>query len=227
MKNHRSLYLIIIIIVLIASIIGSTYAYLTASIESSSNSIYASSTSYSLDMQISPIYSNFRTIPMNDGDVIKALNNNCKDKYNRGACSAYKIIINGYDDTLKTVSGIMNVELENIENLSYMFLEEKDESINDDVCITIDEKIYCISKNATPVLEESDLELGSYNIENKLEKNFILVLWLTNLNTSQNDTDLGDYNATITFSMGDGGHISGNIAASIGQESQLQSQSGE
>ncbi len=227
MKKRRSLYLLILIIVLITSIIGSTYAYLTAKVESAANSISTSSSTYSLSMNITPIYNDFRVIPMNDTDIIKALKNKCKDKYNRGACSLYKINIDGYDTKLKTLTGKMDVELINIVNLSYMFFEEKDEVINEDRCISVDEKIYCISKEATPVLEGKNLDLGSYNIENSTEKNFLLALWLTNLEESQNNYDLGDYNAKITFSMGDGGSITGNIAASIGKEEELQSQSGE
>ena len=38
---------------------------------------------------------------MNDGDAIKALRNQCKDKYGRGACSAYTIRVFGYSDQCK------------------------------------------------------------------------------------------------------------------------------
>ncbi|MBR3162451.1 MAG: hypothetical protein IKF19_06960 [Bacilli bacterium] len=227
MERKKITYVATIIIVLILSILGSTYAYLTASTASVPNSIQAASNAYTLSMNITPLYNNFRIIPMNDADFLKALNNNCKDKYNRGACSAYKININGYDTKLNAISGKMNVTLSNIENLSYAFLEKKDEVINDDICVTIEDDIYCITKEATPVVEEDDLPFGSYNIANTTDKDFLLVLWLTNLNESQNDFDLGDYNATITFLMGDGGTITGNIAASIGKENELQSQSGE
>ena len=227
MKKHRIIYLIIIIIVLVSSIIGSTFAYLTSKTESASNSISTSSSTYSLSMDILPIYNAFRIIPMDDNDVIKALKNNCKDKYNRGACSAYQINVNNNDINLKSITGKMDVTLSNITNISYMFFEEKEEITNENECVTINEKIYCMTKEATPVLEGKDLPFGSYDILNTTEKNFLLVLWLTNLEESQNDYDLGDYNATVTFIMGDGGSITGNIAASIGKENELQSQSGE
>ena len=227
MKKHRIIYLVIIIAVLISSVIGSTYAYLTAKIESNSNSIKAESTSYSLSMQITPLYNDFKIIPMDDTDVIKALKNSCKDKFDRGACSAYNINVNGYDANLRTLSGKMDVELLNIENLSYMVLEEQTEITDENSCVNIDEKIYCISKEATPVLEGKDLSLGSYDITNTTNKDFLLVIWLSNLEKSQNEKDLGDYNATLTFLMGDGGSITGNIAASIGAEEILQSKSGE
>ena len=109
MKKHRIIYLLILIVVLISSVIGSTYAYLTSKTESSQNSINASSSTYSLGMDIIPVYNDFRIIPMDDNDVIKALSNNCKDKYNRGACSAYRINVNDYDTNLKSITGKMDV----------------------------------------------------------------------------------------------------------------------
>lgn len=227
MKKHRIIYLIIIIVVLISSVIGSTYAYLTSRTESASNTVKSASTSFGLSMSITPIYNDFRIIPMDDTDVIKALKNSCKDKYNRGACSAYKINVNGYDPHLITLTGKMDIELLNITNLSYMFFEEQEEITDEDTCVSINETIYCMSKEATPVSEGSDLPLGSYDITNTNDKDFLLVLWLSNLEESQNSYDLGDYNATLTFAMGNGGSISGNIAASIGNEDELQSQSGE
>lgn len=222
MSRSKYFYVIVIIVVLFFSIVGSTYAYLTSRAESV-NSIKTSSSTYSLSMNITPVYNDFRFIPMDDFNVIKALNNGCKDKYNRGACSAYRIRVYDYDVKLKSVYGKMDVELSNIVNLSYMFFEEVEENIENGTCVTIDEKIYCMSKEATPVLEGKDLPFGNYNIENTTEKSFLLVIWLSNLDESQNSYDLGDFNATVTFSMGDGGSITGNIAASMGTVGLLQS----
>lgn len=221
-NKSKYFYIIIVIVVLFFSVIGSTYAYLTASVNSV-NSIKTSSSSYSLSMNIIPVYNDFRFIPMDDVDVMKALKNGCKDKYNRGACSAYRINVFDYDVKLKSVYGKMDVELSNMINLSYMFFEEVDEAVDEDKCVNIDDRVFCMSWEATPVLEGKDLSFGNYDVGETTEKNFLLVLWLTNLNESQNSYDLGDFNATVTFSMGDGGSITGNIAASIGSVNELQS----
>ena len=66
MEKHKSIYLLILIIVLISSIMGGTYAYLTSKTESTFNSIQASSSTYSLSMNITPKYNDFRIIPMDD-----------------------------------------------------------------------------------------------------------------------------------------------------------------
>ena len=152
---------------------------------------------------------------MDDGDVFKALRNECKDKYNRGACSAYILRIYDYDEGQQYISGKMDITTENMENLSYMVLEETNE-FNNETCITIDQKNYCTSVQTTPMGEGTDLSLGSaYNVEGLTEKNLLLVIWLTNLNESQNLTDIGSYNATITVSAGNGGEIKGTIANAV------------
>ncbi len=224
--KRQSKYLLILIIVLICCVIGSTFAYFAAIAKSSDNSIQTSSQSYGLSMDILPLYSGFKLIPMNDTDALTALKNECKDDYDRGACSAYKINLSDYDNELNPLTGSMNINLQNIINLSYMFLEEKNEVINDNTCLTIDNQIYCISKAATPVADGENLDLGTYDITNTTERKFLLVVWLTNLEESQNSYDKGEYNGEVTFTMGNGGKISGTISASIGRENELQSQGG-
>ena len=96
-----------------------------------------------------------------------------------------------------------------------MVLEEQEE-YDEDNCVTINEKNYCISTNQTPVGDGINLSLGDhYEVTNTTETNLILLIWLTNLDESQNDVDLGDFSSVITFSMGSGGEIKGSIAASI------------
>ena len=211
----KKIYLILFIVVLGVSIIGSTYAYWTATATSPSKSVNTASTGYNIKMLITPLYSDFRFIPMDNSDALTALKNGCRDKYDRGACSAYTININGYDENTNFISGTMDVTLENITNLSYMVLEEQEE-YDEDNCVTINEKNYCISTNATPVGDGINLSLGDhYEVTNTTETNLILLIWLTNLDESQNDVDLGDFSSVITFSMGSGGEIKGSIAASI------------
>lgn len=223
MVKRKNVYFVLFIIVLGMSIIGSSYAYLVAVATSPSKSVNTSSTSYSIKMAITPLFSDFRFIPMDDIDALKALKNKCKDKYDRGACNAYIIHIDGYDEKLNYISGSMDVNLDNITNLSYMVLEKQDESKYDENnCANIDDKIYCISKEATAVNDGVNLSLGdSYEVNNTTEKNFILLIWLTNLEESQNDIDLGDFNSIITFSMGNGGEIKGSISASIIEDNNI------
>lgn len=214
-KNFRVLYLGLMVIVLLISVSSTTYAYLTASTSSASGSVKTKSTIYKISMNILPVYSDFSFIPMNDTDAIKALKNKCIDKYNRGACSAYKIFVYDYDESLSSISGVMDITTNNMKNLSYMVLEESSEN-NLDTCVQIGEKNYCVAKEASPILEGNSLSLGdSYDVYGKKSKELILLLWLTNLDESQNEADIGSFQASVTIFAGNGGEVKGTIASSV------------
>lgn len=214
-KEYRILYGVLIVMVLTISTIGSTYAYFSARTNSLNNSISTSSTIYSISMDISPVYSGFSYIPMNDEYALKALKNKCKDKYDRGACSAYRIRVYGYNEGLDYISGVMDITTDNMVNLSYMMYRLSN-TYDEDKCVDIDGEYYCISYDATSIGEGTNLSLGdSYDVRGMTETKFILMIWLTNLNESQNESDIGNYNATITMQAGSGGEIKGTIANAI------------
>ena len=219
-KNNKpkTIYLFIILLTVIVSITGATYAYWTASANSVNNAVQTSSTIYSISMEITQLYSGFSFIPMNDDDALKALKNECKDKYDRGACAAYKIRVYDYNEDLNFISGFMNINTKNMENISYMMYRISDE-LDEDNCASINEKNYCIATNPTKAIVDKDLSLGdSYSVAGTTETEFILLIWLTNLNTNQNDTDIGEFNAIVTMQAGNGGEIKGSIASVIKQE---------
>lgn len=225
MGKAKSWYVVLIIFILIICLIGSTYAYLTST-ANGGNDVGTSSTNYSVSMNITPVYGDFSMIPMDDTDVLKAINNECKDKYNRGACNLYNVNVYGYDSSISSFSGTMKVTTNNIENLSYMVFEETNE-VKENECVIIEEKNYCISKEVTHVVDDNDTSIGEdYNVLGLESKKLLLVFWLSNLNASQNNTDIGDYNASVTISLGkDGGQISGNINGVLNNsENKLQSE---
>ena len=214
-KEYKLLYLVAIIAVITISLLGSTYAYLTATTISIENDVNTSSTSYSISMDITPIYSGFSMIPMNDEYALKGINNKCKDKFDRGVCQAYSIRVYDYAENLDYVSGYMDVETDNISNLSYMVFGPSD-TFDEEKCINIENKYYCKSIEQTPTGEGQNLSLGdSYNVEGKKDTNIVLLIWLTNLNKSQNNEDIGNFNTTVTMQAGNGGEIKGTIASAL------------
>ena len=211
-REYKIIYVVLIAMVLTISTIGSTYAYLTATINSVNNTVNTSSTTYSISMDITPIYSGFSYIPMNDEYALKALRNECKDKYDRGVCSAYNIRVYDYSENLDYISGIMDIVTNNMSNLSYMMYRLSN-TYDEDKCVDIDGEYYCISYEATSMGEGTNLSLGdSYDVSGMSETKFILMIWLTNLNENQNDSDIGNYNATVTMQAGNGGEIKGSIS---------------
>lgn len=216
-KEYKLLYVVLVIIIFSITTIGATYAYWTATTASNNNDIKTESTIYSISMDINPLYHDFSVIPMNDEDALKALKNKCKDKYDRGACSAYNIHVYDYDVNLGFVSGFMNVSTNNMQNLSYMMLKESD-TYDENTCVIIDdtEDIYCTAKEATSVEIDTDLSLGdTYDVVGTESIDFILLMWLSNLDVSQNETDIGTFEAIVTMQAGSGGEIKGSISSAL------------
>ena len=196
-NNKRKLiYLAFILLTIVTSITGATYAYWTATTQSTENAVSTSSTIYKISMHISPLYIGHTLIPMNDEYALKGLKNECLDKYGRGACLAYKIRVYDY-------------------NLSYMMYRISDE-FNEEKCVKINNQNYCIVKEVEHMKDGVGLSLGDkYDVTGIPETEFILLIWLTNLKTSQNDTDIGNFNAIITMQAGNGGEIKGSISSVI------------
>lgn len=214
-KEFKLLYGVFAIMILSITTIGATYAYWTASTSSLNNAVNTSSTIYSISMDITPLYHDFSIIPMDDMDALKALKNQCKDKFDRGACSAYSIYVYDYNTDLNYISGVMDITTNNMENLSYMMLRLSD-TYSEDRCVTIEEENYCIVQEATSMGEGVGLSLGdAYDVTGMTSTKFILLIWLTNLDTSQNDIDIGNFDAVITMQAGNGGEIKGSISSAI------------
>lgn len=216
-RKYKFIYLIIMIVVLAITTIGATYAYWTASTESSTDDVNTNSTIYSISMNINPLYHGFSVIPMNDTDALKALKNKCKDKYDRGACSAYNVYIYDYAANLEYISGYMDVTTNNMQNISYMMLRESD-TYDENNCVEIEasNEIYCIVRDASPIGDGIKLSLGdAYSVAGTTDTKFILLIWLSNLKQSQNDIDIGTFEAVITMQAGNGGEIKGSISSVI------------
>ena len=219
-RDFKVLYTFLAVCILAFSTIGATYAYWAATASSANNALQTESTIYSISMNITPLYHDFSVIPMDDTDALKGLKGQCKDKYDRGACSAYEIYVYGYNKDLDYVSGFMDITTENMQNLSYMVLRLSD-TYEEDSCVIIKNKenvdeTYCIVKEATPMGDGIGLSLGdSYDVKGMDSTKFILMMWLSNLKQSQNDIDVGSFNAIVTIQAGNGGEIKGSIANAV------------
>ena len=215
MKKFELFYLFVAVMVLAVSTIGATYAYWTASTSSTNNAVQTKSTIYSISMEITPLYHGFSIIPMNDSDALKALKKECKDKYGRGACSAYTIYVYDYSADLNYVSGVMDVTSHNMQNLSYMMFRLSD-VYDEEKCLMIGEESYCIAKEAASMGDGVGLSLGdAYDVTGMESTKFILLIWLSNLSQSQNDVDVGSFEAVVTMQAGNGGEIKGSISSVI------------
>ena len=220
----RYFYIFLIIFMFITCVVGATYAYFSRLTESG-NDIGVSSYNSSVSMNINPVYNDFSLIPMDNEDIFKAINNKCKDKEDRGACNLYNININGYDESIEYISGTINTKLDNIVNLSYMVFEEVDYDItNNDNCLEVDDIKYCVGKEATLITSEEVMSLGNnYDLRGYDNKNLLLAIWLSNLDTNQNSFDIGNYTSEVTIFFGDEiTRVSGSISSTLKDNYSLQ-----
>ena len=184
-------------------LIGATFSYFSTRNMSKMNALSVEAGKVRLGLGVSPLYTGYKLIPTNDSDIMTAYNQQCLDDYGYGACLAYEFEV--YNFNLKQdVIGKIDFNVEGIENLSYMVLDEND-------------TIY-LDKTSVGNGITKDLPLGEHFILedatelNSKSKKFKLIIWLTNLEQDQNDTDAGgQFSATITFNSVYGGKLTATI----------------
>lgn len=184
-------------------LIGATFSYFSTRNMSKMNALSVEAGKVRLGLGVSPLYTGYKLIPTNDSDIMTAYNQKCLDDYGYGACIAYEFEV--YNFNLKQdVIGKIDFNVEGIENLSYIVLDEND-------------TIY-LDKTSVGNGITKDLPLGEHFILedatelNSKSKKFKLIIWLTNLEQDQNETDAGgQFSATITFSSVYGGKLTATI----------------
>ena len=184
-------------------LIGATFSYFNTRNMSKMNALAVEAGKVRLGLGVSPLYTGYKLIPTNDSDIMTAYNQTCLDDYGSGACLAYEFEV--YNFNLKQdVIGKIDFNVEGIENLSYIVLDEND-------------TIY-LDKTSVGNGITKDLPLGEHFILedatelNSKSKKFKLIIWLTNLEQDQNETDAGgQFSATITFSSVYGGKLTATI----------------
>lgn len=184
-------------------LIGATFSYFSTRNMSKMNALAVEAGKVRLGLGVSPLYTGYKLIPTNDSDIMTAYNQKCLDDYGSGACLAYEFEV--YNFNLKQdVIGKIDFNVEGIENLSYIVLDEND-------------TIY-LDKTSVGNGITKDLPLGEHFILedatelNSKSKKFKLIIWLTNLEQDQNETDAGgQFSATITFSSVYGGKLTATI----------------
>ncbi len=214
MKKKKIIYTILICINIVILSIGSTYAYISASVSSKKDDIQTSSGNFSINLDITPIapLNDNKMIPMKDELSEKAYtgynNNPCIDKNGATVCYLYEIRVYDYNNNQEYVSASLNIKTSNITNLSFRVFDEEGNSI----IITEDEDNQYIKKIESGL----DMEIGNnFDVKDKKELKLKLMIWLTDTGISQNDTDIGTFSGSVTVYAGTGGKITGKISSLI------------
>lgn len=205
-RANKFLFVTSVLSILILAI-GGTFSFFSVSNKSKYDAIKVSADKIELALSVSPIYTEHKLIPTNDKDVLDmtAYKNECIDDKGYGACLAYEIEVSNFYKEQDLI-GTIDFEVEDIENLSYIILDEN-------------EKVYLEKKSVTNGKTESmplgeNFVLGDATETNPTTKKFILIIWLTNIeDQDQNDADAGGkFSASVTFeSVIYGGKLTGTI----------------
>ena len=200
--NELKLFLLITsVLSIIMILIGTTYSYFNMSARSKLNSIAAEAGKIKLGLTVTGKYTSHKLIPMEDKYIERAYQNKCVDENNRGACLAYDLEVINLSEKASVI-GTINFNTTNIENLTYMVLDE-DGNIFQDVTH--------INTSANLSLGPSfSLEQGSE--ETPVSKTFTLLVWLTDTNEIQDDESNGNFDAVVTYSLADGNKITAQIS---------------
>lgn len=195
MKRNRFV-IIISVLMIIVTLIGTTFSFFIASIRGNEN-ISFGSTTFGGIVEVSSLYSNKLIVPMNDADVMTGYANECIDQYGFGACYAYTIHVENTGDAFDYVGNI-EFNVTDIENLKYLLLDEEENEYVE----------------GTSVVSGTQQTLGdSFTLDSGDSRDFILIIWLSNLEGNQNDYDAGGrFDASVTYTSTYGNKITASVS---------------
>ena len=194
MEKNKFL-MVVSVILLIIMLFGATFSYFSVSAKADQN-IHIVAANFNAGVTIFELYGGKSLIPMNDNDVMTGYNNECVDIKGYGACYAYNIHVENTGDKFSYV-GTINFDVTDIENLKYLVLDEEKNKYVEDTLISGD-----------------DQSLGdSFELDTGESRDFVLVIWLSNLEGPQDDQDAGgNFSASVTYESTYGSKITGTFS---------------
>lgn len=198
----------------LALVVGITFSYFNMNNMSKLNALAVEAGKISLGLGVTERYTGHVLIPLNDEDIDKAYQNKCLDSYGWGACLAYNLTLSNYHET-QEVEALIDFELNDVENLSYMVIDSNGNRIKDITHID--------SANPSSLLLMDSFVIADGTVVPEV-KEFTLLIWLTNIKEEIQDEDDagGSFTATVTFKTTYGGRLTATVKG-IESESELAS----
>ncbi len=202
-ENKLNVFLLITSVLSISVlVVGATYSFFTMSAMSRVNAVSVEAGKVQLGLGVSPIYTGYKLIPMNDDDVMKAYNQKCLDDVGSGACLAYGVEVFNYSDS-QDIIGRIDFNMNGISNLSYLVLDENGNPYLNTTKVAGDGTNMSLGSSFT-------LSEGSSTMP--FSRKFVLIIWISNLDRDQNADDMGgNFSATVTYSSVLGGRITATV----------------
>ena len=192
-------------------LVGATFSYFSASNMSKVDALAVEAGKIRLGLGVSELYAGHLLIPLNDSDINKAYAQKCVDDLGYGACLAYTLEIFNYSSEQELV-GTIDFTITDIENLSYMVLDENNNKLLDVTHIDSSDSKGLTLGSAINVLTGTESVASSRKIT--------LLIWLSNLEGDQTEADAaGLFEASVTFNSTYGGRLTATVQ---GMESSVQ-----
>lgn len=201
-KYSKEILLMIYIFSFIFMLFGITFSYFSSRIRTENKALDTKSGHITLSLEIAKKYNSDKLIPTDDTDIMKAYHNECKDDNGRQACDAYDIIVSN-DSERQLVNGIVDFDIDHIENLSYLVLDEEGK---------IYQNVTKIEKSTKNMPLGGEFVLEKSDIGTPTKRSFTLIIWLTNLEYNQVEDAGGKYSASITYNSIFGQKLSSTVS---------------
>lgn len=204
MNNNVNKFLLgTTILSMVILLIGGTFSYFSLSQMSKMNAIAVESGKVRLGLGVSPIYTGYKIIPLEDKYIDVAYKQKCIDDLGNGACLAYGLEVFNFELATE-VEGIIDFHLDGIENLSYMVLDTDGNVYKDITHIDVNNPNGLSLGNAFKLAEARDGISTS--------KKLVLLIWLSETGEIQDETDAGKkFSADVTFRTSAGGRLTASV----------------
>lgn len=204
MKENKSKTFLVItsFLSILILLIGTTFSYFTYDNKSKNNAVAVSAAQIRLNLGVSNLYAGHYIIPLKDELIEKAYEKKCVDDTGRGACLAYQLELFNSSKEIE-IEGTIDFNITKIENLSYMVLDEEGNTYQDITHIDSDNSRE-LTLGPNFIIEDGTLEQTS--------KKLILLIWLTDNDELQDETDAGgSFTAAVTFRTTEGAKLTATV----------------
>ena len=200
-ENAALIYAIVGVTVLIVAIVGSTFAFFSAS-ETAANKIVGTAASVGLELTLSDETTNAtgNLIPIDETDLSKGAvgyesNGKCIDKNGNTVCKIYKVTVKNTSTATALLSGSVNITPDSgstFKNLKW----------NKMTNITTPGTGYPITTTALTTKES--FTAGQ-------TKDYYIMVYINNIDSNQSSEDTGSFTGTVTFNSASGSEVKANF----------------
>lgn len=205
MKENKAKKFLIVtsFLSIIILLIGTTFSFFTYDTKSKQNALALSAAQIRISLGVSNLYTGKLLIPLKDDLIMTAYQDHkCTDYYGWGACQAYSLELFNDSKEVK-IESFIDFELSGVENLSYMVLDEEERIYKD---IT-----HVDAKNPKGLSLGEDFTIPDGSVH-QTSKKLILLIWLTDTEKLQDETDAGgSFTAAVTFRTREGSQLTGFV----------------